>query len=102
MLVVAGTITFDPPHHEAVASAATKVAEASRLEEGCISYEFFADLTQPGRLLVFEEWEEEHHLVTHFETTHFADFHRVLEASGLKGRNIRRYHVSRSEPNRTS
>jgi quinol monooxygenase YgiN len=102
MLVVAGTITFEPANHQAVVDVAIATAESSRAEEGCVSYEFFADLTSPGRLLVFEEWEEERHLLAHFKTSHFADFHRVLQESGPKSRNVRRYYISRSEPNRTS
>jgi quinol monooxygenase YgiN len=102
MLVVAGAITFDPEHHQAVADAAIAAGMASRAEEGCVSYEFFADLSQPGRLLVFEEWDEERHLLAHFKTSHFAEFHAVLAASGPTSRDVNRYYVSKREPNRTS
>ena len=102
MLVVAGTITFDPANHQDMVDAAVATALASRTEEGCVSYEFFADVSQPGRLLVFEEWEEERHLLAHFKTSHFADFHSVLQASGPRSRDVNRYYVSRREPNRTS
>ena len=102
MLVVAGTITFNPSNHQDVVDAALAAAEASRDETGCISYEFFADLSEPGRMLVFEEWEEEEHLLAHFKTSHFADFHAVLQQSGPRSRNVNRYYVSKREPNRTS
>lgn len=102
MLVVAGTITFDPSHHEAVVDAARRVAEMTRLEAGCTSYEFFGDLSQRGRLLVFEEWDEEAQLLEHLETDHVAEFYAVLQSSDIQSRDIRRYHVSRSEPNRPS
>jgi len=58
MVVVAGTITFDPARHQAMIAAARRVEERTRAEDGCISYEFFADLTEPGRLHLFEEWED--------------------------------------------
>ncbi|MGI9586533.1 MAG: putative quinol monooxygenase [Acidimicrobiia bacterium] len=102
MLVVAGTITFDPAHHETVVDAARIVAESTRLESGCSSYEFFSDLTLRGRLLVFEEWEGETQLLNHLESDHVAQFGAVLRASGMKSRDITRYHVSTSEPNRPS
>ena len=100
MIVVAGTITYDPTHQQDVIAGALRVAEATRTEEGCRSYEFFADLARPGRLLVFEEWEEESHLVAHLETQHLADFGVVLQSAGLQSRDINRYYVSGVVPNR--
>lgn len=100
MLIVAGTITFDPAHHEAMLTAAKQVTEATRTEDGCISYEFFADLEGQGRWHLFEEWEEEHHLLAHFETPHYEEFSRQLQAVGVLSRQITRYHVSSHGPNR--
>ena len=99
MIVVAGTVTFDPSHQESVIEGATRVADSTRLEDGCLSYEFFADLEGPGRLHVFEEWEEEHHLIAHLETPHLADFRVVLQSAGLQTRDINRYFVSGVVPN---
>ncbi len=100
MLVVAGTITFDPAHQEQMVEAANRVTAVTRAEEGCISYEFFADLNQPGRFHLFEEWEEEEHLLAHFEAPHLAEFFEVMQAYGLASRDITRYYVSSHGPNR--
>lgn len=100
MLVVAGTITFDPEHQDAMIEAAHAVAEATRHEDGCISYEFFRDLSNPGRFHLFEEWEDEPSLLAHFETDHLAVFYKVLQASGVAERSINRYYVSSHGPNR--
>ena len=100
MIIVAGTITFDPANQETVVAAAQKVATATRAEDGCISYEFFADLVQPGRLHLFEEWEEESHLLAHFEEPHFLEYGAVLAGADLRSRDITRYHVSSHGPNR--
>lgn len=102
MIVVAGTITFDPAHHEEMVAAAQRVSEPTRAEEGCISYEFFADLTEPGRMHLFEEWEEEHHLLAHFETPHLAELYASLQAAGVSSRNITRYYIASHGPNRPS
>jgi quinol monooxygenase YgiN len=102
MLIVAGTITFDPAQQEAMAAAVQRVAKATRAEDGCISYEFFADLEEKGRLHLFEEWEEEHHLLAHFEAPHFKAFSSELAAVGVLSRDITRYHVSSHGPNRPS
>lgn len=102
MIVVAGTITFDPAQQSAVVAAARQVVGATRAEDGCISYEVFADLVDEGRVHLFEEWEEEHHLLAHFETPHFEEFSRALQAVGILSRDINRYYVSSHGPNRPS
>ena len=100
MLVVAGTITFNPTHQDQMAEAAQVVVAATRSEAGCISYEFFADLTTRGRFHLFEEWEDEASLLAHFETPHLAAFYEVMQASGLEARDITRYYVASHGPNR--
>lgn len=102
MLVVAGTVTYDPAYQQAVIAAAGRVAALTRLEQGCLSYEFFADLMTPGRIHVFEEWEEEHHLEAHLQTPHLIEFGEVLQSSGLETKDINRYFVSSKRPNRPS
>lgn len=100
MLVVAGTITFDPANQERMVEAATTVAAATRDESGCISYEFYADLNRAGRFHLFEEWEDEASLLAHFETDHLAAFYEVMKSSGLETRDINRYYISSHGPNR--
>lgn len=100
MIVVAGTITFDPEHHGDMVTAANRVAEVTRTEQGCISYEFFADLNEPGRLHLFEEWKSVADLERHLEEPHLTDFYSALQASGVRTRDITRYQVSSHGPNR--
>ncbi|MGA7272175.1 MAG: putative quinol monooxygenase, partial [Acidimicrobiia bacterium] len=91
MIIAAGTVTFDGTHQDVVIAAANRVAQITRTETGCISYEFFADLNRPGRMLVFEEWETEDALLNHLQTDHLAEFRAALAAAGLTGRHIKRY-----------
>lgn len=100
MIVVAGTITFDPEHQATMVQAANHVAEMTRTEPGCISYEFFADLNHAGRLHVFEEWDSVEALERHLESSHLAEFYQVMQASGLRSRDITRYVVTSHGPNR--
>lgn len=100
MLIVAGTITFDPAHQEDIVAAAHRVTGPTREEEGCLSYEIFADLSGPGRLHVFEQWEEEHHWAAHLETPHFTEYAAFLQSCGLRTRDFSRYYVSKVVPNR--
>lgn len=102
MLIVAGTITFDPANQASMIEATNVVSAATRNEAGCISYEFTADLNREGRFHLFEEWEDEASLLAHFETPHLATFYAVLQESGLETRDINRYYISSYGPNRPS
>ena len=37
----------------------------SRAEDGCHDYVFAADPLEPGRVILFEQWESEEHLAAH-------------------------------------
>jgi len=46
----------------------------SRGDEGCRSYSVFADLTDPDRFVLFEEWESQAHLDAHNKQMHVRRF----------------------------
>jgi quinol monooxygenase YgiN len=93
MIVVSGTITYEPAHHDGVRAAVLRVAEATRAEDGCITYEFFADLAGPGRMRVFEEWETDEALKTHATQPHMVAFREELSNFTMTSREITRYVV---------
>ena len=68
MLIVAGEIVIGPESRDAAAQAARDMARATREEDGCVTYRFYADLEDETRFHVFEIWESAEHLARHFET----------------------------------
>ena len=56
MIVLAGTITFDPERSDDMLAAVAVVVEAPRSEEGCIEYVMAADPLVAGQLNLFERW----------------------------------------------
>ena len=98
MIVVAGTVEVPLEHQSAFAEAAQRVSETTRSEPGCISYAFWADVVEPGRFLVFEEWESEPDLDAHMSAEHFLDFRAFLADIGAT-RSINRYSVADVRPN---
>jgi quinol monooxygenase YgiN len=44
--------------------------EPTRKESGCISYQLFEDITNPGRFTFIEEWESQEHLDVHLKSPH--------------------------------
>ena len=94
VIVVAVIVTFDGSSQENVVAAANRVAEITRTEKGCISYEFFADINRRGRILLFEEWESEEAVDAHLSSPHLAEFRSALAAAEVTGREIKRYIVA--------
>ena len=94
MIVIAGSVQVKADRREEARAAALKMAEATRAEAGCLTYRFSADLADPDRVYIFEEWETEEALARHFASPHMAEFQRVLPGILAGGVEIRRYAVS--------
>jgi quinol monooxygenase YgiN len=47
-----------------------ELIDPSRAESGCIRYESFADLSNPNRFVVIEEWERQAQWQAHLQTPH--------------------------------
>ncbi len=94
MIVVSGTIDLDPAKHDAAVEAMKTVAEATASEEGNLSYAFFADLSDPGRFRVFEEWKDQGAIDEHFASEHMGSFMASMGDLGVTGTDIHRYEVT--------
>jgi quinol monooxygenase YgiN len=97
MLLIAGEFRVSPEKRAAFADLARELGAASRVEEGCRFFEFWADLDGSGRFLVFEGWEREEHLFAHRETPHFAAFREANAALGPDAVEITRYRATEIE-----
>ena len=98
MLVIAGEIEIDPANRDKAIAAALRVMEETRREAGCISYTFTGDFADQGRFRVFEEWESQAALETHFASPHMAAFQAAVGGLGVKRVAIQRYEVSSVGP----
>ncbi len=98
MLVIAGTIRIDPANRAAIMAAAVEIMEETRAEEGCLSYTFSADLSEDGLFLIFEEWESQEALDTHFRTPHMAKFQSEMAGFGVKEMRVKRYEIASVAP----
>lgn len=74
MIIVHGTIPIRPEARERALELARMMAEATRHEVGCISYDFYIGLSDPHTLMLFQEWENMDCLVNHFQTEHMEEF----------------------------
>ena len=60
-----------PDAAEAMKEIALTLADRSRKETGCISYEVLQDKAAPGRFVLVEEWSSTAALDAHNQTPHF-------------------------------
>ena len=63
---------------DAVIEAARPCVAATRQEDGCIAYNFYADRDDGGRLYVIETWRDDAALDAHMRTPHFEAFASAL------------------------
>lgn len=93
MIVVAGKVVVRPERREQAIRAALAMAEATRKEAGCLTYQFSADLADPNTILVFEEWESDEALTRHFQTEHMRTFRAGVVEVLAGAPSIKRYVV---------
>ncbi len=101
MIVIAGHVSLDPKQRELAVAAAREMMAATRTEEGCISYTFSADLDEPGRFRIFEEWESDEALRAHFASPHMAVFQKAVGGLGMREMAVQRYDVAKVGPVRS-
>ncbi len=78
MIIVHGTIPIRPDCREQALQLARRMADATRSEVGCISYDFYIGLSDPNTLMLFQEWENMDVLMAHFQTDHMEIFLQEL------------------------
>jgi quinol monooxygenase YgiN len=65
VLIVAGVFEVEPEQRDAFIAGRAEGMQISRSEPGCIEYAFSADPLVPGKVLLFEIWEDKASLAAH-------------------------------------
>jgi quinol monooxygenase YgiN len=74
MIVISGSIPVKPELRDEAAQLALEMQKATCAEPGCRTYCFSFDLADPNTIRIFEEWESEDALNSHFQTEHMKKF----------------------------
>jgi len=98
MLVVTGVIEVSEDSLTAAKALAGPMGTASRAEAGCHAYAFYQDLEDPGRIRIYEEWEDQAALDAHFATPHMAAFVEGLGALSVKSMNVVKFEQGETSP----
>ena len=98
MIVVVGQFRFPAERMEEARPVMRKVIEATRLEPGCIQYNYGEDVLDPGLIRVSELWQSSAHLAAHMQTSHMALWQRERAELGLSEREITVYEAGDPVP----
>ena len=74
MLIVIGEAEAASGRREEMMEAVTKMATATKSDDGCVSYGFYADVTRPDVVLGVEVWRDQAALDAHMGHDHTAEF----------------------------
>jgi quinol monooxygenase YgiN len=74
MIIIAGSLSFDPADREDVLASLVEVTVASRRDDGCVEYVWSEDLEAPNTFRFFECWDTKAALDAHLAAPHEAVF----------------------------
>ena len=90
-IIVTGVIDLDPAKRDDAIAAALAVMESTRAEEGNEGYAFTADLADPGRLHVVEQWASAEAMDAHMKTAHLAEFMAKMGQCGVTSASLMKW-----------
>lgn len=68
-----------PGKAESLREELIKVVQASRKEEGCISYTLHESTENPETFVFYENWRDEDALNRHIESNHYKNYRKNIE-----------------------
>ena len=98
MILIAGTIDVDPERRAQALEAAIPHMEGTRAQKGCVAYVWTGDPLIEGRIMVYEHWETEADLASHFKNEHYLNMRNTIAGFGLRGVDVSKFRVDHREP----
>ncbi|MEP3420228.1 MAG: putative quinol monooxygenase [Erythrobacter sp.] len=98
MLIVLAEATMGEGALDKTRAAMATMLEASRAEEGCVSYAYAIDVLDPSKLHIVEKWVDEAALAFHFQTPHMAAFQGALASVDVKITELAKYQADDGSP----
>ncbi|MBB3950267.1 putative quinol monooxygenase [Aureimonas jatrophae] len=98
MIIVSGFLRLSPADLDTVREAARATIAATRAEEGCHIYAFADDLTEPGLVRIYEEWDSRETLAAHGQTAHIAAWRETLKGVTVVEQRLKIVEVASEEP----
>jgi quinol monooxygenase YgiN len=74
MIIVKGSIPVKAERREEAVALIQTLAEASRAEHGCLSYEVYIQADAPETIVIWQQWDSLDALEEHFASEHVDHF----------------------------
>ena len=97
-ILIAGQIEFSPENRDAALANAKPWIDMALAEKGCQHYAWTADPHFPGRVHVFEEWDNGEDLQVHLKCEAYLGMLGHLGSYSILGAETRKYRCDISEP----
>jgi quinol monooxygenase YgiN len=97
-VLIAAQIYLEPDGRDQALKSAQPWIDGALSQPGCVHYDWSADLNDPERINVFEEWDSEEALAAHFAGPHYAGMRAHLHASGLVRADSKKYRIDAEGP----
>ena len=86
MIYVIATFRIRPGALEPFVEAAYVLIDAARREAGCIYYDLHASVTDPDRVMCFEQWSDRQTFDRHLAAPHLVTFSAAIKDFVLSSR----------------
>ena len=97
-IIISGCIDLPPENLQAALEAGRPLIEGALTESGCLAYDWSIEPTHPGRVRVFELWENEECLAAHFQSEWYLRMRDTIGSFGLIKADTAKYRIDLSEP----
>ena len=97
-VLVAAHIDVDPSKRDETIRTGKPYIDGALTQEGCLHYTWSADLENPARIEVFEEWTSEQALADHLAGPHYAAMAAHVGGAGITNAESAKYLVSKEGP----
>lgn len=91
MIFVMGWLELEAGGIDLLHDAAVAMVSATTAEQGCIFYNFAADIVSPDVIRISECWTDDTALSAHGKTTHMSTFNAELGKVGIISADVRVY-----------
>ena len=98
MILILGTIRFDPAQASEARELGCRVSGPSLEEDGCLHYSVGFDARYPDRLQVAEFWRDAAAFQAHLDSPHVRAFREALARIRVQERAIQRWEIPAAQP----
>ena len=97
MIIIAGEVLINPDKRDEALAVVQRYAAISQAEAGCLHYQFYSDLADPGTLFIFESWASEAALDAHGSSDDMKWFREQLPNFLAAPPSLARYSAEKTE-----